>query len=97
MEDNYHEVCETPPIQLERFWRERAACRNMDPNLFFPNSGRKLDNEKQEAIAKAVCARCVVRTSCLEYALRTDQIIGVWGGMSEEERRNYAIRRSTEQ
>jgi WhiB family redox-sensing transcriptional regulator len=72
-------------------WRDRAACLDEDPELFFPvgTTGPALD---QIALAKAVCAGCSVRLECLEYALQTYQDAGVWGGLSEDERR--ALRRS---
>lgn len=67
-------------------WRHRAACRDEDPELFFPvgNSGPAL---RQVAEAKAVCVRCPVTASCLRWALDAGQDAGVWGGMSEAERR----------
>ncbi|QIJ60918.1 WhiB family transcriptional regulator [Streptomyces sp. JB150] len=67
-------------------WRERAECRNEDPDLFFPigTSGPALMQTEQ---AKAVCRRCPVREPCLQWALDTDQSIGVWGGTGETERR----------
>lgn len=67
-------------------WRQHAACRHEDPDLFFPigTSGPALLQTEQ---AKAVCRRCPVREPCLEWALETDQTLGVWGGTSETERR----------
>jgi WhiB family redox-sensing transcriptional regulator len=67
-------------------WWSLAACQSADPDLFFPiaTSGPAL---KQVAGAKAVCARCPVRTDCLRYALAADPLQGIWGGLSEEERR----------
>ncbi|MFI6936295.1 WhiB family transcriptional regulator [Streptomyces cellulosae] len=67
-------------------WREHAACRHEDPDLFFPigTTGPALVQQEQ---AKAVCRRCPVREQCLEWALDTGQSIGVWGGTSENERR----------
>jgi WhiB family redox-sensing transcriptional regulator len=67
-------------------WRQQAACLSADPDLFFPVSaeGRSLE---QVAKAKAICARCRVRRDCLAFALATRQAHGVWGGMSEQERR----------
>lgn len=62
-------------------WREDALCRQVGPWLFFPGQGES----PQEA--KNVCASCPVRAECLEYALVTRQIFGVWGGTSEWERR----------
>ena len=63
-----------------------AVCRDEDPELFFPvgNSGPAL---AQIADAKLVCNRCPVTTECLSWALNTGQDSGVWGGMSEDERR----------
>lgn len=67
-------------------WRHKAVCRDEDPELFFPvgNSGPAL---AQIADAKLVCNRCPVTTECLSWALNTGQDSGVWGGMSEDERR----------
>jgi WhiB family redox-sensing transcriptional regulator len=67
-------------------WRHKAVCRDEDPELFFPvgNSGPAL---AQIADAKLVCNRCAVTTECLSWALNTGQDSGVWGGMSEDERR----------
>ena len=67
-------------------WRSRSACRDTDPDLFFPVGTTGLALE-QIAAAKAVCATCEVRAACLEFALATNQESGVWGGTSEEERR----------
>jgi WhiB family transcriptional regulator, redox-sensing transcriptional regulator len=67
-------------------WRQLDVCRHGDPELFFPvsASGPSLDQITQ---AKAICARCPVRRQCLAFALDTRQNHGVWGGMSEQERR----------
>ena len=72
-------------------WRERAACSNVDPDLFFPigTTGQAL---VQIARAKQVCGECPVRVDCLEYALETNQDSGIWGGLSEEERREIRRR-----
>jgi len=71
-------------------WRHRAACRDEDPELFFPvgNSGPAL---VQIAEAKTVCNRCPVAAQCLAWALDSGQEYGVWGGVSEVELR--ALRR----
>jgi WhiB family transcriptional regulator, redox-sensing transcriptional regulator len=71
-------------------WRHRAACRDEDPELFFPEGtvGPALLQVEQ---AKAVCRLCSVVDDCLQWALETGQDAGVWGGMSEKERR--AVRR----
>lgn len=72
-------------------WRTRAACIDEDPELFFPvgTTGPAVDQADE---AKRVCASCEVREPCLEYALDTNQDAGVWGGLTEDERR--ALRRA---
>jgi WhiB family transcriptional regulator, redox-sensing transcriptional regulator len=67
-------------------WWGLAACRSADPDLFFPIS-QAGPAATQISRAKAVCARCAVQDQCLRYALAADPVHGVWGGMSEEERR----------
>jgi WhiB family redox-sensing transcriptional regulator len=63
-----------------------STCRDTDPELFFPvgTTGQAL---LQIAKAKSVCCQCPVTTECLEFALETNQDTGIWGGTSEEERR----------
>jgi WhiB family redox-sensing transcriptional regulator len=75
-----------PAIDNHAPWWSRAACLNADPELFFPisSSGPAL---RQVARAKKICARCQVRQACLSYALGAEPVYGVWGGMTEEERR----------
>ena len=68
------------------WWHSYAACANVDPDLFFPERGESTSE------AKAVCFTCPVREECLEYALRAGEKFGIWGGMSERERRR--IRRA---
>ena len=68
-------------------WRDEAACRGLDTDVFFPLT------EEEAAEAKAVCAACPVRELCLEYALVTWQDDGVWGGLTETERRRMRRRR----
>jgi WhiB family transcriptional regulator, redox-sensing transcriptional regulator len=67
-------------------WWSLAACLTADPELFFPisSSGPAL---RQVARAKAICTRCEIQQACLGYALDAGPIQGVWGGMTEEERR----------
>ncbi|MGH9224375.1 MAG: WhiB family transcriptional regulator [Acidimicrobiales bacterium] len=67
-------------------WRDRAACRGSDPDLFFPIGSTGVAVEELRA-AKALCATCPVREQCLAFALATNQEAGVWGGASEDERR----------
>ena len=72
-------------------WVHRAKCKDEDPELFFP-VGTTGPAAAQIDDAKAICMQCPVRLECLEWALATGQDAGVWGGMSEEERR--ALRRA---
>jgi WhiB family transcriptional regulator, redox-sensing transcriptional regulator len=67
-------------------WRHRAACRDEDPELFFPVSEIGLGARDVDR-AKAICARCPVRAQCLEYALDNALDYGVFGGTTETERR----------
>ncbi|MFE4959215.1 WhiB family transcriptional regulator [Streptomyces sp. NPDC056653] len=73
-------------------WRMRAACRDEDPDLFFPigSTGPALVQTEE---AKAVCGGCPVRELCLEWAMENGQDSGVWGGLGESERR--ALKRRT--
>ena len=73
-------------------WRHRAACRDEDPELFFPigNTGPALSQIEE---ARAICQRCSVIEDCLTWALESGQDAGVWGGLSEDERR--ALKRRT--
>jgi WhiB family redox-sensing transcriptional regulator len=74
----------TMPLITPEPWAQDALCAQVDPNTFFPDKG---DTETTKR-AKAVCARCNVVEQCLEYALRTNQRHGVWGGQSIAVRRN---------
>ena len=82
----------TPTTWNEGEWRAHAACSNFDTNLFFPEPEAP-DALAQIAKAKAVCAACPVRENCLEFAIRTRQLDGVWGGHTPEERRSIRRRR----
>jgi WhiB family redox-sensing transcriptional regulator len=71
---------------LDRDWRDDAACRDEDPELFFPIGTTGIALEQVTA-AKRICARCSVQEDCLEFALASNQEAGVWGGLTEDERR----------
>ena len=71
-------------------WRHRAACHDLDPELFFP-VGVRTDAIRQTKLAQAVCRGCLVRVECLAWAMDSGQEYGVWGSLSENERR--ALRR----
>ncbi|MDH6196772.1 WhiB family redox-sensing transcriptional regulator [Mycobacterium frederiksbergense] len=62
-------------------WQERALCAQTDPEAFFPEKGGSTRE------AKRICQGCEVRDACLEYALAHDERFGIWGGLSERERR----------
>ncbi len=72
----------------ERTWQKQANCMGVDPDLFFPERGASTRE------AKEVCRGCVVREDCLEYALANGEKFGIWGGMSERERRRIRRRRA---
>ncbi|MCL2582166.1 MAG: WhiB family transcriptional regulator [Streptosporangiales bacterium] len=71
--------------EARRDWWQAAACRTADPDIFFPVSAHG-PGEEDIAQAKEVCAECSVRRQCLQFALATHQMHGVWGGTTEEER-----------
>ena len=62
-------------------WHSRALCAQTDPEAFFPEKGGSTRE------AKRVCMSCEVRAECLDYALAKDERFGIWGGLSERERR----------
>ena len=72
-------------------WQARANCMGVDPDLFFPERGGSTRE------AKDVCRGCVVREDCLEYALANGEKFGIWGGMSERERRRVRRARALSQ
>jgi len=75
-------------------WRERAACRGADLNLFFgPRRERADQRLRRLEEAKRLCARCPVREACLDFALRSREEFGVWGGLTETERRHLLAER----
>ncbi len=69
-------------------WQDLANCLGVDPDLFFPERGASTRE------AKEVCRGCVVRGDCLEYALANGEKFGIWGGMSERERRRIRRQRA---
>ena len=74
---------------MDQPWRGKAACRGLDPTIFYPDP----DLEEEALAAKAVCAECQVRESCLEHALGYREKDGVWGGCTERERRRIIRQR----
>lgn len=78
------------PISDERPWLVFGACRDADPDLFFPST------REETAKALTICASCPVRPECLDYALEAGERFGIWGGLTEKKRRKVAgrLRRS---
>uniref|UniRef100_UPI0015584E4D WhiB family transcriptional regulator n=1 Tax=Geodermatophilus sabuli TaxID=1564158 RepID=UPI0015584E4D len=68
-------------------WRLDALCAETDPEAFFPEKGGSTRE------AKRVCTGCAVRAECLEFALANDERFGIWGGLSERERRRLRLQR----
>jgi WhiB family redox-sensing transcriptional regulator len=75
--DGFEEMFDT----VEEQWQERALCAQTDPEAFFPEKGGSTRE------AKRICTGCEVRAECLDYALAHDERFGIWGGLSERERR----------
>ena len=69
-------------------WQAKALCSQTDPEAFFPEKGGSTRD------AKKVCHECEVKVECLEYALANDERFGIWGGLSERERRKLRRRAS---
>ena len=76
-------------------WRQSALCREQDPELFFPIGTTGIALEQIDA-ARRVCHECPVASECLEFALATNQQAGIFGGLSEDERRSLRRRRARE-
>ena len=73
---------------LDTGWKDLSNCLGVDPDLFFPERGASTRE------AKEVCRGCEVRIDCLEYALQNGEKFGIWGGMSERERRRIRRQRA---
>ena len=78
-----HQTQLDPAYVLGGSWQPMAYCRNVDPNLFFPEQSSVRD--AQDAVA--VCAGCIVKAECLEFAILGRERYGVWGGKTERQRR----------
>ena len=89
---NYQEAVQVEDEQIvlsaDRAWQDQANCLGVDPDLFFPERGASTRE------AKEVCRGCVVRNDCLEYALDNGEKFGIWGGLSERERRRLRRQRA---
>jgi WhiB family redox-sensing transcriptional regulator len=80
LEDMFRTVTKEP-------WYAKASCMGVDPDLFFPERGASTRE------AKNVCKECPVKGQCLDYALKTGERFGIWGGTSERERRKLRRKR----
>ena len=74
---------------LHETWHLKASCRGPESALFFPPAvaERRDDRDARESKAKSICAQCAVQNECLEFALRVHEPHGIWGGLTEAERR----------
>lgn len=79
---------DAPVEDAAESWQSFANCLGVDPDLFFPERGASTKEAKQ------VCQSCVVREDCLEYALANGEKFGIWGGLSERERRRIRRQRA---
>ena len=77
-------------LNLETSWQQYSNCLGVDPDLFFPERGASTRE------AKEVCRACMVQHDCLEFALMNSEKFGIWGGMSERERRRIRRARALE-
>jgi WhiB family redox-sensing transcriptional regulator len=75
------------PLITPEPWQEDALCAETDPEAFFPEKGGGGNNL---AAARAVCAACTVAADCLDYAIRNGERFGVWGGLTDRQRRRIA-------
>jgi WhiB family redox-sensing transcriptional regulator len=81
-------------MPLDRSWQPIALCRGNHSHLFFPPSTteRKDERERREIRAKSICKVCPVRSDCLDYAMTIKEPYGIWGGLTETERRQVLAR-----
>lgn len=79
---------------MQATWQLRAACRGPDSGVFFPPAvtERRDERDARERRAKAICAGCAVRQACLDFALDVREPHGIWGGLTEAERRTLLDR-----
>jgi WhiB family transcriptional regulator, redox-sensing transcriptional regulator len=81
-----------PPVAREHDddWFERAACRGDEASAFYPplRPESKAERAAREQVAKTICQACLVRTQCLDHAMRNDERYGIWGGLTDIERRH---------
>jgi len=83
---------------VESTWRADAACQSTSAAHFYPPSTTETRDQRhdRESAARELCTRCAVRDTCLEYALFVQEPYGIWGGMTEMERRRILRRRAVQ-
>ena len=83
-------------LRTDDVWQVKAACRGPQAAVFFPPTSFERKDEKldRERRAKAICATCAVRRPCLDYAVKIREPHGIWGGLSEGERKRLLESRS---
>jgi WhiB family transcriptional regulator, redox-sensing transcriptional regulator len=84
-------VAAGPAYDSQPNWRAYAACRDTDPELFFPD-GDTRSARAQVKTAKLICRGCPVSATCLNWSLASGQEAGIWGGLTEDERRRLHYR-----
>lgn len=84
-------------LESDARWQDKAACKGMDPVLFFGPEYAETVKEKRdrEEAAKAVCGTCPVNKECLEHALEAKEPYGIWGGLTETERKSLLRKRAS--
>lgn len=84
-------------LEAEARWQDRAACKGMDPTIFFGPEHTEVVKEKRdrEEAAKQICRTCPVNQECLEHALESKEAYGIWGGLTELERKALLRRRAS--
>ncbi len=87
-QDRHDDASSADDESAAESWQAFANCLGVDPDLFFPERGASTKEAKQ------VCQGCVVREDCLEYALANGEKFGIWGGLSERERRRIRRQRA---
>jgi len=75
-------------VEAQQSWFHQSACREVETDVFFPTSTGPMSSRR----AKAICATCGVRVECLVFALRHREVEGIWGGLTERERRSVMRR-----
>lgn len=88
----YHTDMPRRKEQLPTDWMEQAQCKGQGRYFYAPEAERPDARERRQAVAKKICETCVVREACLEYALIRNEKDGIWGGLTERERRQVRRR-----